>query len=240
MAGLPDHEHRAMSFAMLDGVFLGSLSKELLLSSGFEDRTIREALHLFHTIMFRDTLAGWQIHGMQCTQPLSQSSQEEFIKGLRLVTASYTFEGPLLMGLTLAKNAKTSLEKAIRAYAIKVGTAFQIQDDILGLYGDPKVTGKPVGNDVREGKKTLLLQEAFQRGSAQEQQILENACGKAISKDTLSMVQNIVKDTGSLEYSRQMAKQLVDEGILELQDLPESEPKQLLIDLARYIISREK
>lgn len=240
MEGLPDQNHRALSFAMLDGVFLGSLSKELLLSSGFPSDVVMKAMHLFHTIMFRDVLAGWQIHGMQCTEALADSSQEEFIKGLRLVTASYTFEGPLLLGLTLAQNEDPILEQCIRSYGVTVGTAFQIQDDILGLYGDPSITGKPVGNDVREGKKTLLIQEAYKRASASERQILESACGQAISKDTLHLVQKIVKDTGSLKYSQTMAKQLVEEGIENLSTLPESESKKHLIELAHYIILREK
>ncbi|MEP7167077.1 MAG: polyprenyl synthetase family protein [Candidatus Woesebacteria bacterium] len=240
MSGLPDEKYKAMSFAMLDGVLLGSLAKELLISSGFSAKILIECIHLFDTIMYRDVLAGWQIHGMQCTQTLSKATQEEFIKGLRLVTASYTFEGPLLMGLTLAESKDTKLETALRLYAANVGTAFQMHDDILGLFGDSKKTGKPVGNDVREGKKTLLLQVAFERGSTQEREMLEQACGKAISADTLKAVQKIVQDTGSLEYSKQLEKEYVEKGIQALQDLPKSPQKQMLIELAAYIISREK
>lgn len=240
MAGLPDEQHKAMSFAMLDGVLLEAFSKELLLASGFPAKTLIACIHLFDTVMYRDTLAGWQIHGMQSTAPLSHATQAEFIKGLKLVTASYTFEGPLLMGLALAENKDTQLETALRSYADQVGTAFQMHDDILGLFGDSKQTGKPVGNDVREGKKTLLLQVAYERGSTQEKAILEKACGQPISADMLKAVQIIVQDTGSLDYSRQLEKEYVDNGIAALVDLPTSPQKQLLTELAHYIITREK
>jgi geranylgeranyl diphosphate synthase, type I len=240
MAGLPDEKHKAMSFAMLDGVLLGALSKELLLASGFSPKILVSCIHLFNTIMYRDTLAGWQIHGMQCTKPLSKATQKEFIKGLRLVTASYTFEGPLSVGLTLAENTDKKLEQALGVYAENVGTAFQIHDDILGLFGDSEKTGKPVGNDVREGKKTLLMQVAYERGSTQEKEILERACGEPISSDMLKTVQRIVQETGSLDHSKKLEHDYVDKGIAALVDLPKSPQKQLLTELAHYIITREK
>lgn len=240
MTGLLDAEHKALSFAMLDGVLLGAFSKELLLASGFPSKILLACLRILNTTMYRDTLAGWQIHGMQCTQKLSTSSQEEFIKGLHYVTASYTFAGPLNIGLSLAKNTNRGLEEALSGYAANVGTAFQIQDDILGLFGKPEITGKPVGNDVREGKKTLLLQEAYKRGSVSEKAFLEQVCGKTISADALSQVQQIVEQTGSLEYSKSLAKDYVEAGIQALHDLPDLPAKSYLIELAFYIINREK
>ncbi len=240
MEKLSDRDHKAASFAMLDSVLLGSYSKELLVESAFSSEQLLACIHILDTIMYRDTLAGWQIHGMQCTQPLRTSTQEEFIKGLRLVTASYTFEGPFRIGLILAGNTDSKLEEALRLYADNVGTAFQIQDDILGLFGDTQKTGKPVGNDVREGKKTLLLQVAYERGSSEERDVLDRACGQPISTDMLRKVQEIVNATGSHDYSVQCAQEYCDKGIQALQDIPDSQAKQHLLDLAAYIINREK
>ncbi len=240
MSSLTDSEHKAMSFAMLDSVLLASYSKELMMESGFTPKQILECLHILNTVMYRDTLAGWQIHGMQCSQTLAQSTTDAFIKGLRLVTASYTFEGPFLIGLTLAGNTNPKLENALRTYANEVGTAFQIHDDILGLFGDTEKTGKPVGNDVREGKKTLLMQIAYQRASSEEKAVLESACGQPISTDMLRTIQAIVNATGSHDYSINLEKEYVARGIAALDILPKSAAKQHLIDLAQYIITREK
>lgn len=235
-----DGKHRALSFAMLDGVLLGALSKELLLSTSFPPAVLIDCIKLFDTVMYRDTLAGWQIHGLQCIEPLSQSTEALFIKGLLLVTARYTFTGPLLFGLTLAESADPKVKQAIINYGESVGTAFQMQDDILGLFGDPKVTGKPVGNDVREGKKTLLVQYAYHHTSPANQQFLENCLGKPLSKTDLETVQTIVQNSGALEYAKTLAKTYVDKGVQALQELEESEPRTTLIDLAYYIINRSK
>lgn len=235
-----DGKHRALSFAMLDGVLLGALSKELLLSTSFPPHVMVDCIQLFDTVMYRDTLAGWQIHGLQCIQPLSQSSEDLFIKGLLLVTARYTFTGPLLFGLTLAQSSDPTLRQAIVDYGETVGTAFQMQDDILGLFGDPKVTGKPVGNDVREGKKTLLVQYAYHHTSTENQAFLEQRLGKPLTPTDLAKVQTIVRDAGGLDYAKGLATDYVEKGIQALQVLPESESKTTLIELAHYIISRQK
>ncbi|MBP9700029.1 polyprenyl synthetase family protein [Candidatus Woesebacteria bacterium] len=236
----PDGKHRALSFAMLDGVLLGALSKELLLSSSFPPQVLIDCIKLFDTVMYRDTLAGWQIHGLQCIEPLRDSSEELFIKGLLLVTARYTFTGPLLFGLTLAQSTDPKLKQAIVDYGEAVGTAFQMQDDILGLFGDPKVTGKPVGNDVREGKKTLLVQYAYHHTTKEDQTFLEQILGKPLTPQDLEKVQAIVKDSGALDYAKELAKSYVEKGIQALEGLEESESKTTLIELARYIISRQK
>lgn len=240
LKGKSDFEHRSLSFAMMDGVLLGAFSKELLLQSGFPAKTLLTVQHIFNTIMFRDTLAGWQIHGMQCMENLDESSVEEFVKGLKYVTASYTFEGPLLVGLELAENKDNVLQGAIQTYAENVGTAFQIQDDILGLFGDSKKTGKPVGNDVREGKKTLLMQIAYQRATKKDKAFLNATIGLPLNPLKLQRVQEIVTKTGSLAYSQEQGAFFVQKGVQALEKVRDCEQKQLLIKLAHYIISREK
>lgn len=237
---LPEADHRAFSFAMLDGVLLGALSKELLFSSGFDAPILIEVMHVFDTVMYRDTLAGWQIHGVQAAKNIEETTAEEFIKGLELVTARYTFEGPLRIGLILAGNTDKVLESALVSYAKYVGTAFQIYDDILGLFGESKKTGKPVGNDVREGKKTLLLQEAYKNAKKEEKEFLQSVIGREFSKENLERIQTIVRSTGSLSYSQALAQAYVEKGIQALSPLVDSKSKQHLIELAHFVIAREK
>ncbi len=232
-------KHRALSFAMLDAVFLGSLSRELLFTSPVSPEVTKKCLQILGRTMFRDTLAGWQIHGLQANQPLSMAKEDEFVKGLLLVTAKYTFEGPLCIGLTIAGNSDTKLEESLQTYARSVGTAFQIQDDILGLFGKTEETGKPVGNDVREGKKTLLLQYAYKQSSASDQEFLERVCGSQLTSSDLERVQEIVTATGSLKYSQDLAKDFVKKGISAITHLASSPAKQHLLDLAHYIIDRK-
>ncbi len=236
-----DGQHRARSFAMLDGVLLGSFARQLLLSTSFDLHILVRTLKIFDTIMYRDTLAGWQIHGIQAIEPLPIATQEQFIKGLRYVTASYTFEGPLLVGYTLADSTDKKLRKAIQDYSRLVGTAFQMHDDYLGLFGNQEVTGKPVGNDVREGKKTLLLQYAYQEADKVDKAFLEKVCGNPhLGGTDISRVQEIVQKTGALDHMRSLEKEYVAKGKMALAKLPDSHAKQQLLDVADYIIAREK
>ena len=236
-----DKEHHSRSFAMLDGVWLGALAREMLLTSGFEPQKLLNIIHILNTTMYAQTLAGWQIHMLGTIQPLSKSTPQEFIKGLELVTAKYTFEGPLMIGLMLAENQDDTLVINLKSYAKYVGTAFQIQDDILGLFGESKITGKPVGNDVREGKKTLLLQDAYKSSSNEDCDFLEKVTGKInITSEEIKRVQQIVIDSGALEKSKQMSREMIDEGIASLESLENSTAKENLIELARYVINRDK
>lgn len=235
-----DGMHRSLSFAMLDGVFLGSLSRELLFSTSFSSEIKKHCLHILNTTMYRDTLAGWQIHGLQAIRPIEETTEDEFIQGLELVTARYTFEGPLQIGLILAKNQSEVLEDTLKTYSKYVGTAFQIQDDILGLFGDPKETGKPVGNDVREGKKTLLLQRAYKKAKHEDKKFLQKIVGSTLSESELYRVQTLVKESGSLGHSQALAEDYVQKGIQALKRLPSSPAKILLTEVAEYIISRNK
>jgi geranylgeranyl diphosphate synthase type I len=235
------NNHRALSFAMLDGVWLGALARELLYDSGFASEQLLKCQHILNTLMFRDTLAGWEIHALECDKPIKSVTPEEFTKGLELVTARYTFEGPFKIGLTLAQNSDTSLEAALTKYSEKVGTAFQIHDDILGLFGDSAKTGKSVGNDVREGKKTLLIQFAYQNASNSDKDFLETVTGKTdISQNEIEQVKQIVIDTKSLEHSQALENKMVKDGIVAIENLPDSEQKQNLIELAWFVIQREK
>lgn len=239
-SGLNDTEHRARTFAMMDAVLLGALSKELLLSAPLDRKALGQILTVLNRTMYEDTLGGWQIHGLQCMDSLKESTMERFIKGLRLVTARYTFAGPLRIGCILAGNHTPKLTTALDAYADAVGTAFQIHDDILGMFGDPSITGKPVGNDLREGKKTLLLQEAYRRGSTDEQRLLERSSGQPVSADTVVLVQKIMKDTGALEHSVAMAQHYVTIALEALESLPASTERKALEAIAVLSINRKK
>ncbi len=102
-------------------------------------------------------------------------------------------------------------------YSKPAGIAFQLRDDIIGLYGDPKVTGKPMGSDVREKKKTLLVIKAYELGSDEDRRFLKKIYDELkreeITINDIMMVQDIVKETGSLEYNEELIKKFYEESI---------------------------
>ncbi|HEX4428390.1 MAG TPA: polyprenyl synthetase family protein [Frankiaceae bacterium] len=98
------------------------------------------------------------------TEPDSAAATERALRVARYKSAKYTVERPLQLGGMLA-GASADLLAAYSAYGLPLGEAFQLRDDILGVFGDPAVTGKPAGDDLREGKRTALVTLAEQRAS---------------------------------------------------------------------------
>ncbi|MGC8585053.1 MAG: polyprenyl synthetase family protein [Thermoplasmata archaeon] len=148
-------------------------------------------------------------------------------------TAKYTIEGPMIMGAILAGSENFDM---ITNYAIPVGIAFQLQDDILGLFGDEKEIGKPVTSDLEEGKKTLLVLKAMENPKFRE--TIEKYMGKKnITMDELNEVRNAVKESGSLEYSYKKLYDLVKGAQKAIMPI-DTEEKQFLYEFAEYVIKR--
>lgn len=237
---IPQHHrtHYARSFTEIACALLSTYMYELVISSSFSDNIKLDVMHIMNTISLRDTAAGWQIHMMQNWQTLAEATEEEFEKGLQLVTAQYTFVAPLLIGVTLANKRKT-YEQSLTTYGMHVGTAFQMHDDILGVFGDTEKTGKAVGNDLREGKKTILLQYAYAHANAKQKKDLERIVCSSVSPKDLLHVQEILQETRAVEYAHKKAQEHVRIGLQALESLPQSQEKQLLTELAHYIIERD-
>ena len=233
-------EHYARTWSEIAGAILNTYIYELIRTSGFSSDQIVESLEIINKHMLEKTAVGWQIHMMQNHEPLSQVKEERFEKGLRLVTAQYTFVSPLLLGVIFA-GKRSVFESVLTTYGTHVGTAFQIQDDILGLFGQAEETGKAVGNDVREGKKTLLIQYAYRHCNKEDQTFLEKIVGSAITEQELERVQAIVRKSGSLQYSQDKAKKHVEDGVSAIQSLQTGDAlmKQHLIEVAQFVMQRK-
>jgi len=141
------------------------------------------------------------------------------------------------------ENQKSELTKILTEYGQNVGMAFQLQDDILGMFGDTKETGKPVGNDLREGKKTVLLQRAYRAANEEDQKFLEKVCGKKFSENDLKRAQKIMVKTGALAIAQKMADEAAQKGLAALnqlsQEQQESVEGQVLKELAQFVVRRK-
>jgi geranylgeranyl diphosphate synthase type I len=166
--------------------------------------------------------------------------EEEIIRIHTLKTAKYTIEGPLHLG-AIAAGANENEIKILSDYAIPLGVAFQIKDDILGLFGDEEKIGKSAGSDVKEGKKTLLIIKAIEKSSQDDKEFI-NKClaNKDITKEEILKLREIVKKSGSLDYSKKLAEKLVSEAkkALEKSNI-NKEGKTFLFDIADFMIKRD-
>lgn len=117
-------------------------------------------------------------------------------------TAWYTFIGPLQLGATLAGAEKKDL-KELLGFGYCLGLAFQIQDDILGIFGTENNIGKPVTSDIEEGKITLLFLYVLEKGTREQRMLLSQYYGKGkIDKKELASVKAVFKDSGALGYAQ--------------------------------------
>lgn len=168
-------------------------------------------------------------------------SWDDILKVRIYKTAYYTFAMPLSVGFSLARTDNKKL-KAIKNYSIYVGTAFQLMDDILGMFGDEKTTGKSSESDIKEGKKTLLFAKALELvGKKDKAYLLKWYGNKNLGKKKILRIKSIVKNSGSLDFSLMHAKKLTEKGKNYIPKITKNKKyAEVLFTLADFIIERNK
>jgi len=185
--------------------------------------------------MRSEVLAGQQldIH----TQAAGDSSVEAALRVNRLKTASYTVQRPTHLGAALA-GASTEVIETLLRFGSDLGVAFQLRDDLLGVFGDPTVTGKPAGDDLREGKRTLLValgtQLALESGDTAAHETITTAVGNpALSHSQLETVRHALTDTGAVDAVERRIGTLHDTAVATLRHAELTQPAHgRLVELA--------
>ena len=162
--------------------------------------------------------------------------EESIMNIYRLKTAHYTIIGPLSTGLILAGSDEEKL-KDIYSFGEKVGIAFQIQDDILGIYSDDM--GKVIGSDIKEFKQTILYSHICNTEYKDE---LLKVYGKEINEENISKVRELFKESGSYSYSVNTMNKLYDESLSILENINwiEDNKKEILKGFVDYLRNRNK
>ncbi len=184
-----DSARHGMSVAVLLGDLMLSWCDEQFRSSGLP-RTA-EALP-FLDLCKTEVVAGQYLDVLAQTRP--SVGVEEAMRVVRYKSAKYTVERPLHLGAALA-GADDALIGALTDVALPLGEAFQLRDDVLGVFGDPGVTGKPAGDDLREGKRTVLVARTAELGSDSDRARLADGLG---TPDAVDDLRELVERTGAL------------------------------------------
>jgi octaprenyl-diphosphate synthase len=158
-----------------------------------------------------------------------------YLRVIRSKTAKL-FEASARLGAILAKS-EPAVEEACAQYGQALGTAFQVIDDVLDYDGDPAVMGKNLGDDLREGKATLPLIIAMQRGTDAQRSLIQQAIETG-DLSQLSVILAVVRDTGALDASRRAAASEATRAIDALAHLEPSQYKDALLQLARQLLIR--
>ncbi|MDD5691986.1 MAG: polyprenyl synthetase family protein [Candidatus Omnitrophica bacterium] len=153
------------------------------------------------------------------TKPIEKVTQEDIYKIYDHKTANYTFASPLSMGATLA-GAKPEQVERLFSYGMLLGRAFQIKDDIIGVFGEEKDTGKSNLTDIKEAKRTLLIWHAFNHADKKERLIIKRIMeGKSAKKTQLLKIRRIIVNTGALAYAENQIKDLLSKANAKLNGL---------------------
>lgn len=139
---------------------------------------------------------------VQAEEP--QAALERALNVIRFKSAKYSCEHPLALGgalgLAVAHGEAAPLVDGYRAFALPLGEGFQLRDDVLGVFGEPETTGKPAGDDLREGKRTVLTAYTSMMSTAEERELLEAALGnKQLDADTIARIQAHMQKSGALD-----------------------------------------
>jgi geranylgeranyl diphosphate synthase type I len=155
-------------------------------------------------------------------------------------SGKYTVERPLHLGAALAGRL-TELRAPLSAFGLPLGEAFQLRDDLLGVFGTEDVTGKPVGDDLREGKLTPLLATAAARADADGSRLLEKVGTGDLDAGELAAIREVLVATGAVDDVEASIGRLVDESLAALEAVPiSSEARDALAELGRFVAWRDR
>jgi geranylgeranyl diphosphate synthase, type I len=174
-------------------------------------------------------------------QAAGNGTLESALRVVEYKTTKYTIERPLHLGAVLAGEPPAGLLAAYSAYGLPLGTAFQLRDDILGVFGDPAQTGKPAGDDVREGKHTALLAIARARATGRQTAVIDRYLGDPLLDEAgTAEVRAVVTGTGAVAECEAMIGRHVTEAVAALAAAPiAGEAKEALAGLAVAATARD-
>ena len=180
-------------------ILLGDLclawSDEMYQASGFAPQTLQDGRVPFNA-MRTEVMAGQYLDTLE--QVRGSAGREAALRVMRYKSAKYTVERPLHLGAALAGRYE-ELAGVYTDYGIPLGIAFQLRDDVLGVFGDPSTTGKPTGDDLREGKRTLVVAETLARSGAADAERFRSLLGAPdLSVSSVEWMCSLIESSGAL------------------------------------------
>jgi geranylgeranyl diphosphate synthase, type I len=236
-----DSTHFGNTIAVNVGLMCDHIAMNIVNNSKFDLKLIKKAQNQINNQII--ITGHGQIHDM-LNEVRSELTEEDIINVLYWKTGIYTYNNPIQVGAILAGATEKQLE-LLAEYAIPGGVAFQIQDDILGTFGDEESTGKSADGDIMEGKQTLLTFHAYNKASKNEKAIMDEVIGNPkATKKQVDEVRKIFVSTGALEISKNKALELVKEAKASLLKNKvkarwTKEGVEYLEGIADYMIERE-
>lgn len=234
-----DNERFGHAAAILTGDLCLSLSEEMF--SRIDTGSSSRARDVFN-IMRTEVMAGQYLDILEEVAGPSKPHETAVARAsaiIRYKSAKYSSEHPLVLGGALA-GADDSMLNSYSAFALPLGEAFQLRDDVLGVFGDPAQTGKPAGDDLREGKRTVLVGLTIDAAGDADRDFVDQNLGRQdLSEAEIAKLCAIMLETGALERTEEMIAALSTDAFTALAELPVSETvREALLALGQSAVSR--
>lgn len=235
-----DAEHFGLAMAILAGDLVNQLAMLLLSQAPYPPDRVSRAVACYNRIAV-DVCHGQVLDMLLPQSPMNTVKREDVWTVMEYKTARYTVEGPLHLGAIFAGAQKGVLEQ-LSAYGVPLGVAFQLQDDILSVFGEETQTGKPIASDLTDGKRTLLAVEAWEQGRAEQRAGLTRVLGNpAASEEELRAARRILEETGARAHAMRTARESAAQAKNALAAIPlAARERRFLADLADYVVARER
>lgn len=215
-------DHFGLAGAILLGDLLQSWADELIqraCDATADLETAQSAREHFNR-MRSEVAVGQYLDVLEEQRPGFAEDAEQLERSTRVLvykSAKYSVEAPLLIGGALAGADETQTD-ALSDFGLPVGVAFQLRDDLLGVFGDEELTGKPSGDDLREGKRTVLVTLARQRLPATQRRIFDDLLGDAdLDTEQVRMLQYTIRTSGAVERVEEMISRNLERARESLQ-----------------------
>jgi geranylgeranyl diphosphate synthase type I len=229
-------ETYGLSGAILAGDMALVLADRALLASGFPPERLLPALHRYERMRV-EVVAGQYLDVLAAHRGAADEVEARRIAVLK--SGGYTVEGPLQIGAILG-GGEAGLLSCLSSYGVPLGEAFQLRDDVLGVFGDPAVTGKDRDSDLREGKRTVLLAKALAQAAPEDRAFLEARIGRPdLNGDELARARSVIESSGALDATLALIADLVASSKQALRDGPlPGEAAPLLARMADVVAVR--
>jgi len=206
------------AFGAAAAILLGDLAliwaDTMLAESGMQPAALQRAFATWDAMRI-EVMCGQYLDVVE--QARGGGSVERALRVARYKSAKYTVERPLHLGAVLA-GADDELLTVLSDYGLPLGEAFQLRDDVLGVYGDPAETGKPAGDDLREGKRTVLVAFAIESANDAQQDTMRRLLGDpALDDDGVTILRDVIAATGAVDRVERLIDERLDQAQTALQ-----------------------
>jgi geranylgeranyl diphosphate synthase type I len=238
-----DADRFGLAGAILAGNLCLNWTEELYSTSGLPAGHLLRARPVFDRM--RTQLMGGQfldvVESVRSWEGLSTDERVERARRvIRFKSAKYTIEHPLLIGATAGGVEPDDLA-ALSRYGLDLGCAFQLRDDLLGVFGDPSATGKPAGDDLREGKRTVLVAHTLEGADAAGRALVERDLGRPdLTADDVAALRQVILGSGAVDAVEAEIAALADSARTALKSTAglDPEPAAVLDQLVDFSTAR--